>query len=196
MNNIQQVFRGIYQRNFWADDETVSGYGSTIRFTKNLRMVLPEIFREYHVKTLLDAGCGDFNWMKEVDLQDVHYHGCDVVPELVDRNRKMFPQYSFFASDITVDPLPKVDMIMCRCVLFHLTFDNIRMALFNMSKSCKYLLLTTHPHILQNEDKLDGDFRRLNLQAPPISMPEPIALFVDGEGDDGYVGIWRTNGNN
>jgi len=196
MNNLKQVFTGIFKQNFWADDETVSGYGSTIRFTKNLRMVLPEIFREYQVKTLLDAGCGDFNWMKEVDLIGIDYIGCDVVPELIARNKDMYPHYNFFTADITTDILPKVDMMICRCVLFHLTFDHIRMALSNMGASCKYLMLTTHPHILLNEDKLDGDFRRLNLQAPPISMPEPIALFVDGEGDDGYVGIWRTNGNN
>jgi hypothetical protein len=35
---------------------------------------------------MLDAPCGDFNWMKEVDLSAVHYTGGDIVEPLVNSN--------------------------------------------------------------------------------------------------------------
>ena len=38
--------------------------------------------------SLLDAPCGDFNWMRHVPLGGVSYTGADVVPELIARNRR------------------------------------------------------------------------------------------------------------
>ena len=39
---------------------------------------------------MLDIPCGDFYWMKEVDLKDIEYIGADIVDELIKKNNDKF----------------------------------------------------------------------------------------------------------
>jgi hypothetical protein len=54
--------------------------------------VLPDVHDHngFSAKTLLDAGCGDFNWMRHVNLKLDQYIGIDVVPELICENQRQF----------------------------------------------------------------------------------------------------------
>jgi hypothetical protein len=45
--------------------------------------------------------------------------------------------------DLTRDPLPKVDLVLCRDCLVHLSFDDIYESLDNLRRSGSMLLLTT-----------------------------------------------------
>ena len=62
----QQIFKEIYANNFWGDPESLSGPGSSEHYTKNLRNQLQKIFSNLKIKSVLDAPCGDFNWMSLV----------------------------------------------------------------------------------------------------------------------------------
>src|SRR5262249_7114385 len=113
----------MYRTNGWFQSESISGPGSTLQATEHLRSVLREIIRDLGVSSLLDAGCGDFNWMKEVDLGEVEYIGVDVVAsEIIERNNQLYGAKNrhFMVKDITRDDLPKVDLILCRDCLPHL----------------------------------------------------------------------------
>src|ERR1041385_6825751 len=117
----RRVFTSIFDYGLWGDDETVSGDGSTISQTEGVRAELPDLLRRYNVRTLLDAPCGDFHWMKELRLVEngaiQRYIGVDVVQPIIARNNKRFAipgRRDFFASDLAEGPLPKVDMIFCR----------------------------------------------------------------------------------
>lgn len=48
------------------------------------------LLQELDVETLLDAACGDFNWMSHVELGPVSQIGVDVVPDLIDRNLRLY----------------------------------------------------------------------------------------------------------
>jgi hypothetical protein len=37
----------------------------------------------HDVKSLLDIPCGDFHWMRRVNLQGLSYVGADIVRELI-----------------------------------------------------------------------------------------------------------------
>src|SRR5262249_783583 len=74
-----QIFTEIFERNIWLGDESRSGLGSGIVQTEIVRRALPELVRKFAVRSMLDVPCGDFNWMKSVDL-DLIYIGCDIVP--------------------------------------------------------------------------------------------------------------------
>ncbi len=63
------AFRRIYTRNAWGSKGSVSGSGSESEFTASLRVTLPDLLRELGVRSVLDAPCGDFNWMQGVDLR-------------------------------------------------------------------------------------------------------------------------------
>ncbi len=188
--SLESVFSGIYKTHAWHSDETVSGGGSELARTQEIREELPRVIAEYNIHSILDAGCGDWNWMKEVDLDDVKVSACDIVSDLVEQNRKKYEWIDFFVADITKDDLPDVDLILCRSVLYHLSFENIKLAIQNMKKHGKYLMLTTHP-VENNKDIADGNWRRVNLLKPPFSMPEPLEWFYDGPGQDGMMGLWN-----
>src|SRR5205085_11452368 len=100
---MEGIFSSIYLNNSWADPESVSGRGSTLARTEVIRRTLPLLLASVRAKSLLDAPCGDFNWMRHVDLGGVEYIGADVVTELVARNRRRHggKSRSFVALDLT-----------------------------------------------------------------------------------------------
>jgi len=168
------------------NNESVSGPGSTLRATYALRQFLPGIFQQYQVVDFLDAPCGDFNWMKAVDLSAVNYHGLDIVEEIIahDRETHGSDKVRFDVADICKDPLPKADMMMCRECLFHLRYVDILEFFRNFARSEIPLLLTTSDGVKQNADIPEpGGFRMINLRRAPFFLPEPLAKFPD----------WRLN---
>ena len=146
---MQTVFAEIDDRDLWDNAESVSGPRLTLAQTTVIRDRLPVLLREIKAGALLDVPCGDFNWMKEVDLGIERYIGADVVPELIKRNQQQYGSStrSFIHLDLTQDQLPEVDLILCRDCLLHFSEKAIFRALRNLKKSrSKYLLTTTFPN--------------------------------------------------
>src|ERR1700740_1380910 len=150
----QKAFTQMYRTNGWFLSESTSGPSSTLRATEPLRSRLPEIIRDLQVHSLLDAGCGDFNWMKEVELGEVQYTGVDVVAsEVIERNIALYGSENrhFMVADIKLDDLPKVDLILCRDCLTHLPNKKVVLALQQFTRSgSTYLMTTTHPELIEN----------------------------------------------
>ena len=179
---LQDVFTDIFDQNLWRDGESISGAGSTLEYTENLRKALPGILARADARTLLDAPCGDYNWMRVVERPSgMRYIGADIVPALIDRNNERYrsPDTEFRVLDITADPLPDADVWMCRDVLFHLSYRQIDGALANFARSnIRYLLTTTHTRCKENVDVAPGGFRLLRLELPPFDFP-PAEVYVE-----------------
>ncbi len=79
--NTQEVFTKIYQHNIWGESTSVSGLGSTLQHTEYIRKELANLFVKYSIKTITDAPCGDWNWMRMVDLSSYVYNGFDIVQQ-------------------------------------------------------------------------------------------------------------------
>lgn len=177
---IESVFTTIYRTNRWGDLESVSGSGSTIRYTESIRAELPLIIDKYAISSILDAPCGDFNWMKNVlENTKVNYIGGDIAKPLILRNKLLYSNFgTFIHMDITKDDLPKVDLMIVRDCLFHLSEQNIMSFFINFKKTnIKYLLTTTHINDdfeFLNSDIKDGDFRLLDLHAEPYGLPKNV----------------------
>lgn len=155
---------------------------------------LPVLLQELHSETLLDAACGDFNWMRYVDLGSVEYIGVDVVPDLISRNRQLYEgqRRSFAVLDITKDQLPHADVILCRDCLIHLSYTRIRAVIDTFKQtSARHLLCTTHTNVLENIDCPDGSWRPVNLQLQPFNFPSPIKLIIEDEELGKCLGVWR-----
>jgi hypothetical protein len=77
--------------------------------TESVRNLLPVLIEDFHIKSILDAPCGDFSWMSKVNLRGINYVGVDIVkPLIVDLQKKYTcVDISFACLDITKDPLPK-----------------------------------------------------------------------------------------
>lgn len=195
----QEVFTEIYRKNLWGDPESVSGCGSRMDFTAELRRTLPDLLRRYRIASLLDAPCGDFNWMSQVALPVQEYIGLDIVAELIARNRLRYekPNRRFLIADITSDLLPQADLILCRLCLVHLPFKKIQSALRQFKHSgARYLLTTTYAACQENLDVETGGFRRINFTLPPFNFPEPLESLADScssvrKTAHTYLGLWR-----
>ena len=192
-----EIFRDIYRLNAWGSAESRSGGGSTLLFTAKLRKKLPEFLRIHEILTMADLPCGDFNWMRRVDLGEIIYTGLDVVPELIVRNEKQFSgeNRKFALCDILRDPPPRADLIFCRDLLIHFSYTDILLALRNMAASGSSWLLTTTYRQGRNRMEPTGGFFRINLEASPFLLSEPVAFLADGEGKGALngrtLGLWK-----
>jgi len=195
---LQAAFTQIYRDNAWQNSESRSGHGSTVERTTIIRSELAALVEEFGIRSLLDAPSGDFNWMKEVPLPNTHYLGVDVVPEMIERNRQLYgnQRREFRVLDITVDPVPAVDLIFCRDGLVHLSNADALKALaaFRCSGS-QFLLATTFTNRTGNDDIPTGYWRPLNLERAPYSLPAPLWVLSDGcplpDYADKALGLWR-----
>ena len=193
----QDRFRRYALMNKWQDGETLSGPGSTVNYTENLRQELPPLFETFEIRSMLDAPCGDYNWMRLVARPNVHYIGGEIVPELVDANNARYANDNtcFILCDILKDELPAVDLWMCRDALFHFRYADIFQTLSNLFRSdITYFLTTDHPGQEENIDIRTGSFRAMNLLREPFCFPEPI-LWID-DWIEGYpvrrMGMWNV----
>ena len=142
-----QIFTRIHKtQGYWTSIESASEAGSTFDYTANLRQNLPQLFKDFSIKSIYDAPCGDFNWMRFVVEQcNISYCGADIVPVLVDKIRRQYatPKVTFRCADIRLDEFPKVDLWLCRDCLFHLSYRYTTLALRNFLASGTPLVLTT-----------------------------------------------------
>lgn len=197
---MESVFTDIYHSGAWGDSESVSGPGSSVRAASSFRDEIPKMLRDLKARSLLDAPCGDFNWMKDLSLNVERYTGVDVVPELIERNRMNHsgPGRAFLNLDITKDRLPRADVILCRDCLVHFSRDDIFAAVRNFRKSrSRYLLATTFTGSREYIEISTGEWRPLNLQRAPFNFPPPIRLIDEkcthtgGIYTDKTLGLWE-----
>lgn len=193
MLGLQEIFTLIYRERLWGEDETVSGSGARIEEARGLIMILPQLLQVLDAHSLLDIPCGDFNWMQYVELEDIDYHGADIVPELVQQNQARYggPGLNFSHLDLTHDPLPAADLLLVRNCFTHLSFVQIQRCLKNIRRSdFQYLLMTTYPHQPSNQDIQSGFWRPLNLSIAPFKLPPPLKLIPESA-EGCFLGLWQ-----
>lgn len=200
MLNQKQYFTKIFNNNLFNGKESISGEGSSLEQTKEIRKELPKLFKELNIKRLLDAPCGDWNWMKELDLSNIHYIGMDIVDKIINMNIIKYAKSNikFISCNIIEEQLPKADIIFCRDCLVHLSYDNIFKAINNFKKSeSTYLLTTTFPHYeKENVDLFKTDiWRAINLEKYPFNFPAPLLYIIDIKSGSPFnnktLGLWE-----
>lgn len=171
-------------RTLAAKNNSISGDGSQMHTTEDVRLQLPLIFERFAIGSVTDAPCGDFYWMQHVDLSNVDYVGYDVIEEIVAENQLKFgsPTRSFHVLDILNQIVRKSDLLICRDFLFHISNDDICRVLANFRKSgCAYLLSTTFDYVEVNVDKSSDNYdsRPINLSIEPFCLGKPVSTFVE-----------------
>jgi hypothetical protein len=148
---------------------------------------LPKLFQAHQVTSVLDAPCGDFNWMASVlkSLPNINYTGGDIVEPLIAENRSKFEseRIKFIQLDITRDKLPEADLMIVRDCLIHLSFSDMLLFFKNFCASnIKFLLVGSHnsnAHGVNKQIKT-GEHRYVDLfQAPINFQQQPIYRFDD-----------------
>ncbi len=199
--NAEQFWTQEYnKRHDYPHVASASGPGSDLVQTKVLIDTLPHLFRKFCISSVLDLPCGDFYWMKAVDKSALYkYIGADIIAPLIHENQCNYAteKVQFIHANGTSDELPKVDLIICRDCLVHLSNNDIIAMLTNFKKSgAKYLLVTTFPG-RTNQSIPTGGWQPLNLQGAPFNFPNPLIIIneqcteQDGIYADKSMGLWK-----
>lgn len=197
----EAIFRDIYRRHHWTGSGSASGAGAAPDQIRQLRATLPDLLSRLEAVTLLDLPCGDYSWMRTIALPVTRYIGADLLPELIDPLAAGYAdaRHEFRVLDLTRDPLPAADVLLCRDCLVHLSYADIQRALRNVVRSgITHLLVTTFPAAAANEDIVTGDWRVLDLERAPFGFPPPIELLnegcteADGRFTDKSLALWRV----
>jgi hypothetical protein len=127
----------------------------------------------------------------EIDLDA--YIGIDIVPALIEENRRRYlrPNWRFEVADVINDPLPSGDALLCRDAMIHLSLADIGRALSNIRRSgAKYLLATSHETISVNTDITTGEWRSVNLMLAPFNLPVPLTRIIENPQTGKILGVW------
>jgi len=178
--------------------ESFSGTGSSLEATKVLRPRLADMFGSLGIRTLVDAPCGDMNWMRHLDYPFERFIGIDIAPTLISllKSQAFPPQYYFLVANVVRDVLPKADAILCRDCLVHLSFEHIfKVRQLWKEAGFRYCFVTTFVNRTTNENIITGGWRPLNMQIAPFNWPEPLAVIDEECQDEGFgdkaIGVWE-----
>ena len=189
----KEFFSDVFQKRKWESGESVSGHGSDTAATRTLVAALPAMFHRLSVRSLLDVPCGDFHWMRDVDLQGIDYTGGDIVPDLVARNQAGEAGRAVRGAISSQTICREVDMVFVRDCFIHFTNDLIFQALRNIQRSgSRYLCVTHEANIgrfggpsgrnIELDRAVEGvnhEFRPISFELPPFAFGKPIDSAAD-----------------
>jgi SAM-dependent methyltransferase len=146
--------------------------GSTLEATREYRAFLEQFLVEHGVRSVLDAGCGEWTFSQAIDWKGARYVGLDVAPGVCARNRARFPGLEFVQGDArALDGRERFDLLLVKDVLQHWSNESIRVFLSQAAlRSFRHVLITNcDDERPVNADIPEGEWRPLNLLAfaPP-----------------------------
>lgn len=184
-------FTRVFDENLWGDSETVSGWGSR-RDSSSVAAAISALNltkEKIDFISINDIPCGDFNWIEMflASVPEICYRGFDIVPAMIERNKKLHPSYKFQILDITSALPPRADLIFSKDFFNHLTYADISRALMNMKNSNSTYLLASNNFGFTNEElpaNAGECSRHLDLCSQPFRLPLPTWR-------TNYMGLWK-----
>jgi hypothetical protein len=139
--------------------ETYSGPGSLLKNTENIINQLPIFLKKYNITSIIDIPCGDFNYMKRINLDNIKYNGYDISKKAIDIcSSHKSNNINFSVFDATSEQLQYSDLIICKDLFLHLSFEHIHTILKNIIHSkCKYFAVSRYDNgNVTNIDQISG----------------------------------------
>ena len=129
---------------------------------------------ENGIKTVVDMGCGDWQFSQYIDWSGVQYSGYDIVSSVVAENEAKYSKPNIRFNLYSGDPteLPAADLLLAKDVLQHWSNSSIQNFLPNLSRY-KVALITNCVNPAGetfNSEITDGDFRYLDLRQQPFLL--------------------------
>ena len=172
---LTNTFSRIYTEGTWGKDvagKGTSGTGSTLEITQEYRAYVEDFLKRHNVKSVVDAGCGDWRFSRAIDWGGASYLGVDIAPDVIAalRNEHEAGQIRFQVGDIT-DELPAADLLISKDVLQHLSNALVRKFIRNNLRKGKYKwVILTNDRGSGNRDVASGGYRAIDLAAPPFDV--------------------------
>jgi SAM-dependent methyltransferase len=176
-NDLTGVFNRVYIEGWWGRDASNrgwSGTGSTLEITKEYRAFIEDFIVRNRITSVVDAGCGDWNFSKDIDWHGAQYVGIDISTVVLERVKKKYENehVTFWVGDAT-EELPAADLLICKDVLQHLPNRLIQKFIKNNLKKGKYrwaIITNDMDKKARNSDIPVGGYRGIDLSAPPFNV--------------------------
>jgi SAM-dependent methyltransferase len=172
---LTRTFNRIYTEGIWGTDVTgkgTSGSGSTLEITREYRAYVEKFVKTHAVKSVVDAGCGDWTFSSAMDWGDASYVGVDIASDVIEAVRKKYEngRIKFQVGDIT-EELPAADLLISKDVLQHLSNGLVQKFIRNNLRKGKYKwAILTNDRGSANQDVVPGGYRAIDLAAPPFAV--------------------------
>lgn len=187
--HMEDAFTRAYKDGQWHNG---SGSGSSAVNTRAYRALLQRYLHDNRVRSVLDIGCGDWQFSRLIDWRGIAYLGVDVVPELIIKNSIRFATSAIvFATEDVLqheangEQLPPFDLILVKDLLQHWPDAAIH-ELGRLLAGRRALLtydLDTGPHA----DIEPGGHRGLDLGTGPFLWPVREVLRYESVSHEGKV---------
>lgn len=174
-----KAFEHVYEKAVWGSNSAGEGYsgsGSTAAATVIYRAYLQAFLKQHDIKSVVDAGCGDWEFSRTIDWTGIDYKGYDIVADVIEKNKKRnkLPNVSFFVGNITEIDLPPADLVISKHVLQHIPNRDVSAFLKQLPKYKHALLVNGVGDVTlssTNPDILPGEYRALDPTAAPFLLP-------------------------
>lgn len=178
------IFTRIYQENLWG---LGSGLGSSPENCFQLIGWLQFFLKKYSIKSVVDYGCGDWQWMQFVNLAEVSYRGVDIVDSVIEANKLKYSQSNVtFTSGSILANVQETELAFLKDVLMHLPNQEVKEILDQVIKKSKYVVVinsTGMNRYVPNVDIEAGGFRLLDLGIHPFNFKVLDLLRYSSETD-------------
>jgi len=171
------TFLKIYDKNEWGYG---SGVGSlplnNIDYIKFLGMFI----ERNNIASVVDVGCGDWQFSRFVNWGKASYTGFDIVEGVVEQNQRLFGCETVSFRAMTADTeLPGADLFLCKDVFQHLPSALILRYLQAFRSKARFMLITNDDwpsEDLTNTDINEGGWRPIRLDREPFAENAPVVL--------------------
>ena len=187
-----RLFDEVYSGNAWVSG---SGPGSSAADTAPYREFLKAFLADRQVKSVVDLGCGDWQFSGLIDWSGIDYTGVDVSKVALELAKsRAGPLVKFQHVNGVADQLPSADLLVAKDVLQHWSNQDILQFLPRLTEY-KYALLTNgfpprHTRRL-NANIVPGERARpLDLAAAPFNVPGRIVFAYEGH-EPKQVFLWE-----
>ncbi|HEY1307891.1 MAG TPA: class I SAM-dependent methyltransferase [Vicinamibacterales bacterium] len=172
---LTDTFNRIYAEGTWGKDVAgrgTSGTGSTLAITREYRAYVEDFIKTHNVKSVVDAGCGDWTFSSAIDWSGADYLGVDIASDVIAavRARHEKGNIKFQVGDIT-DELPAADLLISKDVLQHLSNKLVHNFIRNNLRKGRYKwVILTNDRGTTNSDVESGGYRAIDLARPPFDV--------------------------
>jgi SAM-dependent methyltransferase len=172
---LTDTFNRIYAEGTWGTNvagKGTSGTGSTLEITREYRAYVEDFIKKHSVKSVVDAGCGDWSFSSAMDWGEASYLGVDIASDVIAavRNKHEKGKIKFQVGDIA-DELPAAELLISKDVLQHLSNELVHKFIRNNLRKGKYKwVILTNDRGSENRDVASGGYRAIDLAAPPFEV--------------------------
>ncbi len=199
-DNYVQVFSEIYANNVW---DTGSGHGSIPKYAEPYMRVLQELLLDDRFNTIVDLGCGDWQFMQHISIpNNKSYLGVDVVPAVINANQAAYAASNirFLQVSDQAELISKNisgDLLIIKDVLQHWPNSEIKYFLKNILPRFKYALITNRYEQYRrdhNKERRMGPDKSVGLLEAPFKLSN-AEILLEFYGPEHKQVLFYTNAN-